>query len=84
VLSSHTSFWVAWFLPMLLLVPFYLLAVSVWRNAAPRTMTTENARNPFVASVSVLAIAIPLIANLTFEVSRQQSILGSLVFFSMR
>jgi hypothetical protein len=55
---------------MLLLVPFFVIALVVWWNGNPRTVSAENARTPYVAGVSVLAIAIPLVANLTFEVSK--------------
>lgn len=55
---------------MLLLVGNYVGARYIWTNAAPITVTPDNARAPYLASVSVLAIAIPLVANLTFEVSQ--------------
>jgi hypothetical protein len=85
MLSSDISFWGAWLLPMLLLVPFFVAALVVWRNATPRTVSSENARTPYVAGVSVLAIAIPLVANLRrLKYPRQQSVIGSLVFFSLR
>jgi hypothetical protein len=65
------GFWAAWVLPLLLLVGTYFVASRyVWRNAAPINVTPENARTPYLAGISVLAIAIPLVANLTFEVSK--------------
>lgn len=65
-----TGFWAAWALPMLLLFSTYLASRYVWKDQGPITVASENARAPFVAGVSVLAIAIPLVANLTFEVSK--------------
>ena len=70
MLLNNIGFWVAWLLPILVLVAPYLAARRVWSGENPITVTTENARTPYVAGVAVLAIAIPLVANLTFEVSK--------------
>jgi membrane protease YdiL (CAAX protease family) len=68
VITSNIVFWLVW--PLLLLIPFYFASRLYWKNKNPIEVTPDNARTPYVAGVSVLAIAIPLVANLTFEVSK--------------
>ncbi len=67
---SSWAFGAIWLLPLVLLVVAYVFQRSLWSSDESYPVKSDNARAPFVAGVSVLAIAIPLIANSTFEVSK--------------
>jgi hypothetical protein len=69
-LSNTVFLLVACVLAILMLALFYLAQRYQWRNTLETNVTMNNARTPFVAGVSVLAIAIPLVANLAFKVSK--------------
>jgi hypothetical protein len=55
---------------VLLLALLYAAQRRRWRNAVEPNVSLDNFRTPFVAGVSVLAIAIPLVANLAFKVAK--------------
>jgi hypothetical protein len=72
--ASSLWFWMAWFVPVCLLFVVYLLAKSVWNRSSSTELKVERATAPLVPSVSVLAIAIPLVANLTVQVAKPPAV----------
>jgi hypothetical protein len=57
-------------LVILILALLYAAQRYQWRTAVETSVSLDNFRTPFVAGVSVLAIAIPLVANLAFKVAK--------------
>lgn len=72
-MTASIAFWGAWIGPVALVAIIGLLARSVWKKATAATLKlkVERATAPFVAGVSVLAIAIPLVANFLLKTVEQ-------------
>lgn len=73
-LWESTSFWVAWMGPLALLLLPWIAANVIWGNPKARlTINLERANAPFVASISVMGIAVPLAATLLVIIARSSS-----------
>lgn len=72
---------VACIVPVIVLLVVNLLTARLWRKSTKK-INVDRATSPFIASVSILAIAIPLVANLLLQATKSHSAswaLGSLL-----
>jgi hypothetical protein len=63
----------SWIAPIIILGVSTLLTYLAWGNVtADKTLKVDRAAAPFIASVSILAIAIPLVSNLILNVTTRE------------